>query len=139
MNLNKVSFYGQVQGGELTHDTWDQIELFLSTLEGNVRIMIEKAKKFRSHEQNKLYWRILTIIAHETGHTTDELHEAFKLMFLPRESVKLGKKTIEIAGSTTDLSTAEFNEYIARITAKASEMNIVVILPGEIPLSAYSE
>jgi len=140
LNFNKLSFYGEVQDGKLLpQETRDEIALFISTLQGNVRITIEQSKRYRSLDQNRLYWRILTIIAHEVGHTTEELHEAFKLMFLPRETVVIGNKSIEIPVSTTELSTAEFKEYIDRICTEAAEMDIVVALPGEIPLSAYSE
>ena len=33
--------------------------------------------------QHHLYWMYLDAIAHETGHTPEELHEHFKRKFLP--------------------------------------------------------
>ncbi len=54
------------------------------------RVTIVLHKEKRSISQNALYHMWVGIIADETGHSHDDLHEAFKAMFLGRKTVKLG-------------------------------------------------
>ena len=80
-------------------------------------LRIELPEPKRSLSQNALYWVYLTKIALETGDDTDDLHEVFKKMFLPRRIVRVGKskKDVSILGSTTKLKKHEFGEYMDKI------------------------
>lgn len=84
-------------------------------------LRIEQEKPVRSLNQNSYYWVYLKIISMETGNEPEDLHEFFKSKLLPRKfTVIHGKKKdheIEIPKSTTDLSKADFAEYMEKICA----------------------
>lgn len=84
-------------------------------------MVIEQIKRRRSLQQNSYYWVYLTVISTETGNDVNDLHELMKQRFLPSVIVKIkGKKathSFERKKSTTELTKAEFNEYLERIRA----------------------
>ena len=74
----------------------------------------------RSVPANKLYWLWINCIANDLGDNPNDVHDIFRLKFLPySESFKLGEKLISLT-STTSLDTKEFSEYLDRIRAFAS-------------------
>lgn len=86
------------------------------------RYKITEVKNFRSLEQNKLYWAILTYISEVYKekwfiYTTEFLHEKFKKAFLPRKRIysDFSKKYILCLSSTTELNTKQFKNYIENI------------------------
>lgn len=95
------------------------------------QVRIEQVSNKRSDNQNRYYWAVLDIISEHTGHTSEELHRLFKGLFLPKKEVKLGGETYFLAGSTTDLSTQEFMDYIDRIGAKIAPMELALPNPDE--------
>jgi hypothetical protein len=90
-------------------------------------VTIAKNRPVRSLKANKYYHAILKIIAIDTGHTHDQLHEICKKKF-NAEIVHLPKGGTEILGRTTsDLDTAEFAGYVNRVKQWAQdEFNIVI-------------
>ena len=111
------------------------IAAFLTKHEGqDVRVTFSQPAKSRSPKQNKYYHAVVVdMIAAETGHSQEEVHELMKSMFLPRSFVTLAGKEVEIAKSTTSLSTQEFEEYQDRIRAfAATDLNMTIPLPNEI-------
>lgn len=82
-------------------------------------LRLETPKPVRSLSQNALYWVYLKKIQTETDSEDEDLHEFFKVKFLPKRLVKIkGKSTeheVESVGSTTKLTKAEFGEYITKI------------------------
>lgn len=83
----------------------------------------------RSSGQNRYLWGVLyKAIADETGHSAQEIHEHCKHQFLPKMFVVLNGVEVETRKSTTELSTAEFSEYLDRVGALAGELGIS--LPG---------
>lgn len=93
-------------------------------------IIARKKRKERSNPQNRYYHGVvLEILSLETGHTKDELHDAFKRMFIR----SYNDKGIDFIPSTTELSTVEFNEYFEEIRRFAArELKTVIPDPGEI-------
>lgn len=91
--------------------------------------------KPRSHSQNSYLWGVVyPLIAEYTGHSTEELHEAFKHLFLPRATF-LGDKEILANKSTTELSTVEMEDYLMRVRVWAGEeLGVSIPLPNEPPL-----
>ena len=76
----------------------------------------------RTNPQNKYYFGVvLALISSETGHTPDECHEIFKAKFIPIKQLRVGGKIYHIPGSTKELMTVEFNEYIEKIRRFAAE------------------
>lgn len=85
--------------------------------EGGVyRVIYEE--KTRSLPQNALYWVYLSVIAAETGHDEEELHELFKQKFLPTRFLRTKDgKEYRVPKSTTKLKKHEFGEYLEKICA----------------------
>ena len=85
-------------------------------------ITIKKNRPVRSISQNSYYWICLQAIAAETGDTTDQLHEWYKLEFLSQEF--RGKI---IGKSTTELDSGEFTIYLNKVKTHAREFHNVYI------------
>jgi hypothetical protein len=91
------------------------------------RIAVSEHRSQRTTEQNKLLWAIYTEMAENTGYTASELHEAMKRKFLVPRLVKVGKDEIQVPGSSRELDTKEFSQFVERVAQFASEeLGIVV-------------
>ena len=119
---------GIVRGGKLVLDAPQNYLVELSKLEGQrIQLTIQKERHARSLSQNSLYWLFLTFIGQELGYDTEELHSTFKAMFLTDRS-----KEFPIVRSTAKLSTAEFTDYLDKITRKVAEMGVVLPDPKRV-------
>lgn len=89
--------------------------------------------KPRSQNQNSYLWGVVySEMANYTGHSTEEIHEACKQMFLPKQFVHLGPTDTEVPKSTRELTTAEFEEYALRVRVFANrDMGLQIPLPNE--------
>lgn len=76
----------------------------------------------RGSKVNKFYWgHVLKHISDHTGHSTNELHEAFKAKFIHQEDLTiLGEKV----ATTRKLSGQEFKDYVQRVEQFANELGI---------------
>lgn len=131
MSANGVSLVVPVEFGKLNPTAFQQeiINRYLSTRNGKaVELKLARPVDTRSQRQNRFYWGVvLTTIADATGNTTEDLHEHFKAVFLPRRFVTLAGKETEVAKTTTKLSTDEFSKYLQQIAAfAASELGITL-------------
>jgi hypothetical protein len=82
------------------------------------RLLIEEDKPTRSNQQLRYYWLFLGIIERETGQNADEVHEWAKRKFLPPRFITVNGEEMKIAGSTKDLSKADYGDYLDRISAE---------------------
>lgn len=89
--------------------------------------------KPRSNNQSRYYWgQVVDPIASETGHSPAEIHEILKQMFIPKETIKLSGVEYIVPRSSTELSTREFEEFLAQIRAWAGiELRLKILLPHE--------
>lgn len=72
----------------------------------------------------------MAILAEHTGYTRDELHEALKWRFLRLEDADHPLPTVK---STTELTTAQFEEYLEQVRTFGSvELGCYIPLPNEI-------
>ncbi len=95
------------------------------------QVTVEPYKTRRSLNQNALYWRWLSILAEETGHDNDDLHEFFKAKFLEPRTVDLHGEEIAVR-STAKLAADEFKLYLDKVYAfVTSELGILLPLPEE--------
>ena len=96
-------------------------------------LTLENTRSQRSLAQNNYWWGICyKIIAETTGHTTEEIHEIMKTMFLPKKFITLKGIEFEIPKSTTKLSKGEGVEYTDKIILFANqELNIHIPTPCE--------
>jgi hypothetical protein len=93
---------------------------------GDYVLVCKEIVEQRSTNQNRLYWLWLTMIADETGHAPNEMHEYFRMKFL-----KCHDKKFEYIRSTTDLNKDEFTKYLNQIELFATtELNIT--LPADV-------
>ncbi len=109
---------------------WDVIKRHLKGQE--VAITIGRWQKKRSLSQNAYYWpHVVAPIAEAAGYSTsEEAHDALRLHFL----LKHGDLPMPTIGSTTELTTVEFEEYLAKCRQLAAEMwGLYIPLPNEVP------
>jgi hypothetical protein len=85
-------------------------------------------KLLRTKQQNKYYWvAVVGIPAKDIGYSNEEMHEAYKIMFL-----RMHKEGCpETVRSTTDLNTKEFTEYVEKCRMWAAENGYEIPDPEE--------
>ena len=135
MSKLRPIFWGKVKKGKLDLYDKEKFILWLAKLEGKeIELRVDKYKEKRTLAQNRYYWIICTIVAEETGHDPEEIHQIFKSMFL-KTWTKLKHKRIQRIQSTTELDTKEFTDYVDKCSRFAGqELGIFIPLPGEIDL-----
>lgn len=130
-----MNFPAKIIDGKLRVNSPDLFKQHLAkfTEQDLLIVSVEKPKKIRSNQQNRYYWGgVLGTVSLETGHTTEDLHEIFKRKFLPKRFIVWNGKEVAMVGTTTELTTKEFNEYIERIIAYcSSELLMTTPTPEE--------
>lgn len=119
--MNSHIFYAKAVKGGLQFDNRKAFVEYLASVEDKklvIKVELEKWK--RSPNQNAYYWFYLRLIANETGHTEDELHQLFKRIFLKPTFIKVLGREIKIPSTTTSLTKYEFSEFLDRICAETS-------------------
>lgn len=95
-------------------------------------VTVAPYRRNRSLEQNALYWKWLGIVATETGHTADEIHEFCKAKFLPPVFVDIGGEVQEIRRTTTKLKVDDMSVYMNQVEAWAGgELGIALPHPED--------
>jgi len=130
--MAKAVIHGKVEGGRFVADYPHLFKSAFEQFNGKVvTVTVGEFKKPRSLSQNAyLHGVVYSIIADETGHTIEEIAEVLKQMFL-RPRIVLG---VPVMGTTTELSTLEFNEYVEKIKAWAAGYGINVPEPNEVEI-----
>ena len=111
-----------------------QVEVMLSDATyGTYLLTFERAKKPRSNEQNRLMWLWFTCIAKSWSEATNrtftsqDVHDAYCLMFLPIQTPKGA-----VAGKTSGLTTEQMTEFLNKVQADAaSEYGITLPNPED--------
>lgn len=116
-------FHGEIRDGRISLYMRDEFAGLIQKLNGKqIEIVLRRHKEKRSNGQNALYWATyIPAFAEYSGHTPEEMHDAFKMMFLRREGGKF-----DTVRSTTSLSTDEFTEYLAKIELLAAEHGVFI-------------
>jgi hypothetical protein len=119
----------ELSGGQMER----LLKFYLRNDGKHITITVSKKGKPRSLNQNAYMWAVVyEYIADETGHSPEEVHAAMKQLFLPRQFLPFGGHTVEMAKSTTDLSTEEFESFIERVRSfAATELSLRIPLPNE--------
>jgi len=111
------SWPAEICDGRLTLDDPEAFKAWVSTLSGRVTVTVTPGG--RSHAQNRYYQGVVVpLLAEHIGYEQPEMHEVLKHEFLP-----YGTR------STTDLTVAEFTDYLERICRWAAEKMDCVIPP----------
>ncbi len=116
----------------------DDITEYLAPYEGlTVEVTIKHKKFSRSDNQNRYYFGVVVkTLADHTGFTKDEMHEVLKHKFLRYWATISGPEDyieqVEFTKSTTDLNTAEMEQYLENIREWASiQLGCYIPEPGE--------
>ena len=129
----KIAFHGVVENGKFQPEKPERFKGAFVEHEGKrVTVAVAAFKKHRSNNQNAfLHGVVYPAIVDETGNDKEAVHEALKQMFLvPRFVDSLG---VYVTGSTKDLSTKEFEEYIEKIRAWSVEkLGVRIPTPNEV-------
>lgn len=115
---------------------WSVNKLIANMPDGRYLLRIEKKNK-RSNNQNNYYWACVVQLVFEglrdAGYNEVEdatdAHEILKNLFLKKQIANNDGLMIEKIGTTTKLTTIEFNEYLEKIYQWASEYLSVYIPP----------
>ena len=136
--MKDLKYFGKVDDGKLTIFQRNDMVSGLQNLgSGFVEIIIRLAGK-RSSPQNRYYWGAMLPIVKEglkgvgIEMSKEQTHELLKYKFLKREFITSDGDILQIIGSTTELSTKEFNEYIESIQIWSAEyLNVNIPDPNE--------
>jgi hypothetical protein len=92
-----------------------------------LEVIVKRLLATRSPQSNRYLWGVVyaTLSAH-TGYTPDELHDVMKMRFLPKHLAFCDgngevKGEYVVGGSTRQLNTKDFSEYVERIKQFAAE------------------
>jgi hypothetical protein len=91
-------------------------------------VSIAPYKRNRSLEQNNLLWKVYTIVAEETGHSPEEIHDWCRQQFLPARFVEINGQAHEVRRSTATLKVDEMTEYLNRVMSWATA-DLGIVLP----------
>ena len=80
-----------------------------------VTVILTTERPKRSVAQNSFWWKYMTIIGDETGHSPEEIHEWAKGKFLTKEVVTVYGQPVRMKGSTTTLSKSGFSDLIRNV------------------------
>ena len=115
-------------------DTQARCVSFINALDpekGPWQVTVEVHKAKRSLDQNRLYHRWVGIIAKETGNTHNSIHNAVRDELLAPVFTKVFGKTHEGRQSTTELSVAEFGDFLDKLQAWAGSEGVYLPSPDE--------
>lgn len=110
-------------------------EYLLSLHDGEYETIVRKPKKTVSDPQRKYYRGVVCkMIADETGHTAQEIHEhlAWTFLIIPDPVLKLRRST-----ERGDLSTSEMEDYLLQCRTWAVQtFGITIPLPNEVDMDS---
>lgn len=125
-----LTYYGSVTDGKLKLPRAKILKEVQAFAGSYVEVTIRKKKKHRSSPQNRYYWGVVIEMIRagmkDMGDmvTPEQVHEFLKWRFLRFSKVdeNTGEVLYEYAGSTADLKTVEFSEYVEKCCQFAAEM-----------------
>lgn len=137
---NTIQFFSKIEQGHISENCRKSITVALKSLEGKfAKITIKERKKNRSLSQNAFYWGVIVPeivnLLNVYGNNVDaeQVHD-----FLKAEVGRLTQKVVlpdgevkAVSGTTTELSTVEFEDYITKIRAWAGGFGVIIPMPNE--------
>lgn len=93
-------------------------------------VEIKRRVKNRSHQQNALYWKWLSIIGDHLGYERDELHDYFRERFLAVDYLEILGEQVKRLTRTSgrDFTPAMMADYMDRIERLAAQ-ELGILLP----------
>lgn len=114
---------GRVSEGVLHLDNRKMLDAALKAWDGRVMVTIAPEEDRRRNRANRFYWGVvLKLMAEESGHSVDDLHELGKLRHNSKIVVDplTGEET-KIGQSTAKLSIPDFSVYLERVMLDGAE------------------
>ena len=104
-------------------------------------VVIEPYRKKRTTSQNALMWawldQVAQLVHDDTGTDKDDVHEFFKLKFLPVKTIVISGETKHIPGSTKELSAADMAAYMDKVYAwVTSNLGLILPVPEDVERAA---
>lgn len=133
-----MDFMVHIVNGQITNKK--TVKNQFESLEDGAYIVNIKSKKNRSILQNRFWWGALIPLVklglNEAGYnevkTNEDAHEVLKALFLKKHISNENGEALEMCGTTTELSTVEFNMLIEKVQQWAAEfLNIDIPSPNE--------
>ncbi len=128
-----------ISDGEIKNKA--QVRKAFTELKSGKYLVSIKSNKKRSLKQSAYYWGVvvpmvkdgLRDIGYNDVKTNEQAHEILKHLFLKRKiHNEINDDTIEIAGSTAELKTVEFNSFLEDIWQwSATYLNITIPEPNQ--------
>jgi len=118
----KMSKQRLEHGPLLSVNDWATIKNWLHFVKPGryVKIAFSVVYHIRTIDQNSWYWVNCTRFAKDFGWDgPDEVHEYFKSLFLKKRYTLPNGTLCETIGSTTDLTTVEFMDYVDQFRVHA--------------------
>jgi hypothetical protein len=89
-------------------------------------LTLQTEKEKRRNLQNRRYWAIVHDISDQLGFDADTWHEYFKRRFIGVRELRMPDgEIINLGMSSTDLSVAEFGDYMLCVEAWAVEKGVI--------------
>lgn len=132
-------FLGTISAeGKLLLDKSEQFKHYLHTFPTGkrVEVTVSKVRRKRTPDQNAWYWGVaVKMIAEETGHEPDEIHDALKHEFCPK--VLIGN--LVAVKSTKKLDTVEFGDNMMEKVVRWAAENLHMVIPMPPPKDSAGE
>lgn len=103
-----------------------------------LEVTVKRQRATRSQQANRFYWGVVIhLLSEHTGYTPDEVHDFCKMKFIPKRlAVQNGNGVIQdefvLGGSTREMNTVDFYEYVDAIRQwAAEELDVVTPYPDE--------
>lgn len=137
---HSLEFSGLVTDGKLPVAVRQRVVATIRQFEGKrIVVTVKEQKKTRSGQQNRYYWSVVvgavTEMFRDAGNYVDaeDVHDFLKLRVgkLSQVFVSPDGEVLKSLGSTTKLSTQEFEVYLEKIRAWAAGFGVMIPLPHE--------
>lgn len=115
---------------EVTKHQWQQIKLALKGWPNTPAILkIKPYEETRRARANAYYWGVvLKLMAEESGHSPDEIHELMKLRHNSHLIADLNGEEQRVPKSTAKLTISEFSDYLEAVMLDGSE-HLGIVFP----------
>lgn len=140
MALPLVTAAGYIKAGRLLLHDRKSFDSAVSGLKDGweVELEISRLRAHRSHLANRYYFGVvIKALSNHTGYTREDLHDLMKARFLPKELAILNGTgdivdQFVLGGSTRELDTVQFYEYVERVRAWAGDkLDVYIPTPDE--------
>lgn len=121
----------------VNYASWQDFLKELKSKNGSYQVTF-KPRKYRTNSQNAYYWAIMVPMIkdglRDAGYdeikTNNDAHDVLKALFHKKEIINkiTGELITTIPGSTVDMSTSEFKQYMEDI-AKWAAQNLSINIP----------